>query len=283
MITADVADRAVGYLHDPHGKGVKIVAHETASVIGDGAKVKEVNLPDAVKIRRFLRVFKPDLGPAGIAFQDRFKRNRPAEIEALQPGAADLLEEAYMFRGLNAFTDGLGSQGRCHAHQLGQNDFSALSLVKALQEAHVELDQLEADALQHVQRGVAAAEVVHPDRKTELLETGNLLPHKIKVTADGGFRDLDGDHGSADAGGVYAAADFLHHVAGVKVRTGEIDGLGDKVQAGTFLQFQLGQNPVQDVKIQLVAQPGILKVRNKLGRSEKAFARIGPPGEGLLV
>ena len=283
MIIADVPDIVVGYLDDSHGNGIKIVAHELVSSICDGAQVKQVDLSDMIKICRFLRVFKADLGSAGIAFQDRFQRNRPAEIEALQFGAADLLKEAYMFPGLNALADGLGPQRRCHAHQLGQNDLAALPLVKALEEAQVELDQLEADALQYIQRGVAASEVIHPDGEPQLLKACNLLFHKFKITADHGFRNFNGDQGSADTGGVHTAADLFHHVTGVKIRAGEIDGLRNKVQAAALLQFQFNQNPVQDMQIQLVAHSGVLQVRNELIRGEDALDRISPSGQGFLV
>ena len=73
------------------------------------------------------------------------------------------------------------------------------------------------DLLKHIQRGIAAAEIVHPDREAEAPEAVHLFLHEVKVAADHAFRDLNGDHGAVDSGMIHPSADLLHHVTALKI------------------------------------------------------------------
>ena len=92
-----------------------------------------------------------DMHPGFIPLQDLFVRERFAEIVALQLGAADFLEEADLLLCLHALADRVHAQSLGHFHQLGEDDFAALTRVQLPHKAHVEFDQVEADTLQYVQ------------------------------------------------------------------------------------------------------------------------------------
>ena len=192
---------------------------EGAAVVrGHHTQIVEVDPADRLVIVGLRGVFVFDRKlPAQLLLHDLRERERLAEIVALQLGAADLLQKVHLRFGLHALAERVHAQRRGHLHELREDDLPVVALVELTHEAHIELEQVKADALQHVQRGIAAAEVVHPHGEAELLEARDLLLDEIKVAADDALRDLDGDHTAADAGGVDALADLLHHVAGVEV------------------------------------------------------------------
>ena len=74
------------------------------------------------------------------------------------------------------------------------------------------------DLLQHIQRGIPAAKVVHPHLEAQLLEAFDLALHEIEIAADDALRDLNGQHTPVDLRLIDTLADFLHDIAGLKVR-----------------------------------------------------------------
>ena len=152
-----------------------------------------------------------------------------------------------------------------------------------LHKAHVELDQVKADLLQNVQRGIAAAEVVHPDPEAQFLKALNLLPDEFKVAADRAFGNLDGQHRAVNSGCIDALPDLLHDVAAVKIRTGKIHGLRHRIQTGLCLLFQLLQHALDHIEIQLIDQPGFLQRGDKVGRRQEASHRVDPARQCFLV
>ena len=204
-------------------------------------------------------------------------------VKALELGAADLLQKADLFLRLHALADRLQAQRRGHLHQLGQNDLPAISLVQLLHEAHVEFDQVKANALQNVQGRVAAAEIVHPHREAEILKTRDLFLDKGKVAADDALGDLDGDPVAADARLIHAPADLLNHITGVEIRPGQVDGVRDNEEPLLFQRMDVLQHPLQHVKIHLVNESRVLQRGDKAPRREKALYRVNPARQRLLI
>lgn len=81
-------------------------------------------------------------------------------MEALRLRTPDLAQELDLLGPLHALAHRLDAEAGRHSRQLGQYDPGFLAVVKLLHEAHIQLDQVEVDALQHIQRGIPAAKVV---------------------------------------------------------------------------------------------------------------------------
>ena len=252
-------------------------------LLGQGGQVEQVDAPDGVEVVGFLRVFKADLRARLIPLEHLVQRQGPGVVEALELGAADLPQELHLVLPLHALADGVQAQADGHLHQLRQDDLALFLVVKLLHEAHVELDQVHLQALQHVQRGIAAAEVVHPHGEAQAAETLHLGFYEVEVAAHDALGDLDGDQAAGEPGGVHPGADLFDDVAGVEVRPGEVDGLGHQEQALRLLERQLFQHLLHHVKVQPVDQLGLLQDGDEIRRGEEAALRVDPPGQGFLV
>ena len=139
------------------------------------------------------------------------------------------------------------------------------------------------DLLQHIQRGIAAAEVVHPHWEAQLAETFDLRLHKLKVFADHAFRDLHGYHGAVDARVVHPAPYLLDHVAALKIHAGKVDGLGNQIEPGVPLSLHLFQHLLQHIQVELVDQLGFLQGGYEFPRRQEAENGIDPSGQRFLV
>ena len=264
LIAPDIPEGIPLDLKDSHRQHVEGIPERLLILADNRSKIKKIDTPDCFKIRRFLRVLKADLGPFAVPFKNLLPGNRSAIIESLQFGTADVLKEAYLLNRLHAFAHRIEPQRCRHLHQFGQNDLRILAFIQPPDESHVELDQIELDALEDVKGGIAASKIIHPYRKSQILETSHLLLHEIKVPSDHALRDLDGDLVPANPRFVHSPADFFHNVTRVKISPGQIDGLRNDVKAEFTLSPDLLQNLIQNVQIQLVDQPGVLQHRNKI-------------------
>ena len=135
-----------------------------------------------------------------------------------------------------------------------------------LHKAHVELNEIKVNLLQHVQGRIAAAEVVHPDLEAQLLKTPDLFFDKLEILAEGALGDLDRQHRARDPRLVDPTANLLHDIAAVKVRAREVDGLRHEEDPRRFLLLQFLQHALDHVEVQLVDQPGFLQRGDKIGR-----------------
>ena len=184
---------------------------------------------------------------------------------------------------LDPFADRFQPQRGGHAHQLRQDDLTGPAFIELFHKAHIEFQKIEAYALKYVKRGIAAAEVVHPHGKAKPLKLCDLFLDKVKIAADDALRDFYCDFVPADARFVHAPADLLHDIAGVKIRTGQVDGMRDDIKPLRFQRFDIVQNLFQHIQIQLVNEARFLQRGNKACRRQEAAGRIDPARERLLV
>ena len=266
-----------------HRQGIEKVGDLLAAVVRDRGQVVEIDAADGCKVFRLVRILKTDRHALAVALEDLLHRDRPAEIVALQLGAAHLTQELGLLAGLDALADRLDAQGQRHFDELGHDDAVFRPLVKAVHEAHVQLDEVKMNILQNIQRGIAAAEVVHPDLEAQLLQALDLCFHKLEVLPDRAFGQLDGQLVAGDAGRVDAAADLIDDIAGLEVDAGDVQRLGHEIQALGLLFLQLQQNLVQHVEVQPVDQARVFQDRDKIARRDQASVRVDPAGKGLLV
>ena len=284
LVAPHEAGQAVAHLDDAHGQGVEEMPVGVGLLVADDAEVIEVDLADGLVIGNLRRVFIAELQMARAkTLHQKLRRGGLAEEEALQLAAADLLQKALLLLGLHALADRVRAEAGRELHELRQDDPARFALVELLHEAHVEFHGVEADALQRVQRGIAAAEVVQPDREAERAEALDLLLHAVKVAADDALGDLHGDQAAVHARGVHAPADLLHHVAGVEVRPGEVDGMGDEGIAGVLHDPVLFQHLLEHIEVELVDQPRVLQIGDKAARRQDSVLRVDPARQRLLV
>ena len=182
-VRANDAKLPVGDLVNRHRGRIEILLERLAALVRDHAHVIEINLADCGVVTRLVGVLKPDRDSLTVALDDLVDGNRLREIETLQPPAADLLQEIGLLLGLDALSERVDPQAHRQAHELRDDDLAivALAFVDSPDEAHVELDQVEADVLQRIERRITAAEIVHPDLEPQLLECLDLSPHELEV------------------------------------------------------------------------------------------------------
>ena len=77
-----------------------------------------------------------------------------------------------------------------HGHDGLKDAFAALRLILSSEEAHVDFQDVDRDVLQHVERGITAAEIVHEDGEAESFETGDRIGHFL-VFCVRAFGDLE--------------------------------------------------------------------------------------------
>ena len=283
LIAAHIFRPGALYFQDGNGKGIEIAAQGHVAALGKNGHVVQIDAADGGVVFRFVGVFKADLKAFFVPPEDFLHRDGLAVIIPLQLGAADFLQEFHLFFLFHALADGFHAQAHAHFHQLGQDNAVFFAAAELLHEAHIEFDQVEMDILQHIQGGIAAAEIVHPHLKAQLLEAGDLLFDKLEIAAHDAFGDFDGQLGSADVRLVHPAADFLHDIAAFKVRPGQVQGRGHHIQAHPLLPLHLFQDLVQHVQIQLVNQLGFLQHGNELGGRQEALRRVDPAGQRFFV
>ena len=219
FIAAHILRPGSVHLQNGDGNGVEIAAQGFIAVIGKHGHIVQVDAADGGVVFRLTGVFKADLKRVFFYSFNNFRfRNGLAVIIPLQLRAADLLQEFHLFFLFYALADGFHAQAHAHFHQLGQDDAVLLTASELLHEAHIKFDQVEMNVLQHIQRRIAAAEIVHPHPEAQFLETGDLLFDKLKIAAYDAFGDFNGQLGAADARFVHPTANFLHDITAFKIR-----------------------------------------------------------------
>ena len=134
-----------------------------------------------------------------------------AVVEALQFLAADIPQELGLLLRLDALGERVDAEFLGHAYDRG-HDGAAL-LCEGMEECHVELERVEAVVLEHVERGIAAAEVVEPDLAAFLLEVAQSLAYGIVLEHECIFRDLQAEE---MAGQLIAVQDVLQECHGIE-------------------------------------------------------------------
>ena len=193
------------------------------------------------------------------------------------------MQKSCLGRGFHTFTNRVKSQRSCHLHQFGEHDLSALALIKPLHEAHVKFDQIKFDALQNVQGGVTAAEIIHPDSKSKLTEPFDLFFHEIKIIADDAFGDLYRYHIPPETRGINAIPDLFNDITGIEIRPGKIDRMRNDRKPAFLHILHLEQSLFQHKKIQLIDQSCFFKMRNEICGGQESLLGIYPSGEGFFI
>ena len=174
------------------------------------------------------------------------------EVVALAVLAADLQQESRLFGGLHP----LGHHPQPHQPRHPDNGFQdaralARALLAHLQKLHVDLEDVHIHVLEHVQGGVARAEVVHQHGEARLPQSGHRLGDDVKLLGVGALGDLDGD----EVGVQPVALDELlkagRHVHGVEVHPGDVDRDRHRPKAPVEPLPHLGADPLPAGAVQV--------------------------------
>ena len=149
------------------------------------------------------------------------------------------------------------------------------------EELHIHLQLVEPVILQHVQGGVAAAEVVHPDLIARALEAGDDAAHEGFVVAEGALRDLDADKVFWHPVLRHRRLHHGEHIAQLTVQPGEIDGYGDQDAPALRRLPVTGAHLPGDIGVQLMDAAAALQNADEAGGGQQTPAGVIPPGQSL--
>ena len=121
---------------------------------------------------------------------ERLGRHGAVKVVALRVIATYALQEVHLLLRLGALGDDTQIHESSHGHDGLKDAFAALRLILSSEEAHVDFQDVDRDVLQHVERGITAAEIVHEDGEAESFETGDRIGHFL-VFCVRAFGDLE--------------------------------------------------------------------------------------------
>ena len=224
-----------GQSHGGQGFPVAVIGEQEPEIVffrrvlpefhqGQGCISQKVHLGSPVKVLPDFRSFV-DQSQVFLHhfFPGHFKRF--AEQKALEQAAADVAEKFRLSFGFHPFSQGLDVEVLGHTDHGFHNDLGPVR--EPAEEFHIQFDGVEGIILQHVQGGVAAAEIVHPQAVAvlaELVQDGGDDAHILDKDA---FGDFDGQVPVGDTGPVYPAADFGMDVTIEEIQPGQVEGNGD--------------------------------------------------------
>jgi hypothetical protein len=219
-------------------------------------------------------------GRPGQPAQHALGIDRPAVVVALDLVAAEFLKEVRLLPGLDALGDHLQPEAPGQG-QDGPGDGNILRVAgQILDEATVDLQGIDGQALQVAERGIAGAEVIdrHPD--AELAEFAEGLHRRGQVLDQQAFGDLHLQEARLQSDPCQDLADPPGQTALLHLAPGEIHRHGDGVtpiMQAAGKAASLKQRPVAH----LGDQPGLFQDGHKLVRRHRAEFRRVPAQQGL--
>ena len=173
-----------------------------------------------------------------------------------------------------------------HVDQLLQDQpVHAAVVVQMPQQVHVVLDQVELEAAEHVDGGIAAAEVVQPEPVTRLADLPELAAQMLRPDGQVLLGDLDDEialvHEAVKPILLIEPVHLAHDVRVVKVLPGEVHGDRHQRQAAIPAEPDLAAHLLEHVQIELVELMVFQQRRDEVPRRDDAALRIDPAGQAL--
>ena len=157
------------------------------------------------------------------------------------------------------------SQFLSHVDDGADDDRGLRVGLEGAQEVHIDLEHVKDVVLDVVQRGVAAAEVIHPDFIACRTEACDLPLQEFFISALRSLRDLDVEHGARDIVAQADILDCLHHVHETEVRAREIDRNAQEFPPRHLAAHLIDRltDALDDVEIELRREMRVLKNGNE--------------------
>ncbi|HVY08558.1 MAG TPA: hypothetical protein VHB18_00230 [Mycobacteriales bacterium] len=209
--------------------------------------------------------------------------HRFGEQVALDQGAAKVAQLGELPGALHAFGDRRDLQRLGEHHDGGHDRVVDDARVDVANEASVDLHDVDREALQVVQRGMAGPEVVDRHPHADLLETVQRVDRPLDVTHREGLGDLQAQPISGKAGVVEGATYRLDEVAVLELTCGEVDADADAHAVIGLPGPALPARLAKDVAAEREDQPGLLGERDEVRRGDDAPYRVLPTYECLGI
>ena len=209
-------------------------------------------------------------------------RHGAVKIEALHIPDIHIREILHQLRRLHALHDQGRSQGFGHIDDRLENAdaFELISHGK-VQELRVQLDNIHVHAAQHVQRGIAAAEIVHEDGEAFFAQLRHGRPDPVRIIHIRGFGDFHLQN-------LFRQLIFFHqapqgggNVDDEKVDPGNVDGNRHGPDPAVNQMADPFADGFPDEKIQISDDAVFLQNRNKDRRRHIGAVASPPPGQGF--
>ena len=214
---------------------------------------------------------------------NRLERLGTRKKVALCAAAAHALQELQLLGRLHTLNERLEVELLGKVDDIGQKHARVVARLKAAQEAHVNLDEVKRVLLQKVERGVPAAEVVHPHLKAVRAEAVDLVLEELLVAGEGALGNL---HGHVLARNTILVEDRLnlaHHVAQLEVEARQVDGDRGKLPMRVHPATHIAACTANNLQVKLMDEARLFKHRNELVGVDGATLWVFPAREGLLV
>ena len=200
---------------------------------------------------------------------------------ALHVVAADVADVLQLLPGLHA----LGHHAEVQpAGQLDDEAEDALLRrfgCLALDELHVQLQDVQLHLVQHVQGGVAAAEVVHLDDEAKGAQMRHGVDDLLRILSIGALRDLQMQQGGLQPVLSYQTQQHIGHVCLIDVGAGDVDGHGDGGEPTALPVVEQAARLLPDVAVQLGDEAVLFKKGDKLTGGQEAHLRMDPAHQRL--
>ena len=212
---------------------------------------------------------------------ERIGRRKQVALEHVAP---DAFKEVRLFLGLHALCERTQAEPLCRSHDTGDDGAGLLAIVSgSTHELHVQLQYVELIPLQDVERGVAAAEVVHPHLEARLVKGAHLLHEELGVGVDGRLRELHVQEVVRHAQRVGARGHLVRDLILCEILVRNVYRDGHDGHALVLLLLEVLENAADDVEIETMQQRCLLKHRYELVWGEYAILGIDPARKRLLL
>ena len=149
------------------------------------------------------------------------------------------------------------------------------------QERHIDLQHVELEILQIVERGIAAAEIVHPELEPLRAQAGDLLLEECIVLIERALRDLDVQELARHAMGAADDLHLLQHIVELKIDAREIHRDMRDIQPLPADALQILADALQHIEIEPVDEMRVLEHRHEHARRDEPPLGIAPARERL--
>ena len=190
---------------------------------------------------------------------DLLERHRRAEEIPLQDLAADRLEERVLLLRLHALRERMEAELLRHIDDCRENHARLRLRLEIAQERHIDLQHIELEILQIVERGIAAAEIIHPELEPLPAQAADLRLEERIALVERALRDLDVQELARHAIGPADGLHLLQHIVELEIDAREIHRDIRDIQPLPADALQILADALQHIEIEPVNEMRILE------------------------
>ena len=150
------------------------------------------------------------------------------------------MQHLRLFSGLNALGDGANPKLLRHRDHRLQNLPRLLRVLRLIQEHHIDLQNIHRDVLQHIQRRVAAAEIIHFHQEPVFLQLLNQKKAAVHIIHHNGLGDFKAQILRRNVISLHQRSELLIDIHEVEILRRNVDR---KIQLVPSFLFPSRKNP----------------------------------------